>query len=98
MFGYIIAAVQLKLPHTFVKSIVVSVTDAERREGWKYVDEIPNDRVCEVNDVPMPPSARMPIALHYCQRYFLGEVRFRTSCFVSWHIAFRTSLSLLYLV
>jgi hypothetical protein len=86
MFGYIIAAVQLKLPHTFVRSIVVSVTDAERREGWKYVDEIPNDRVCEVNDVPMPPSARMPIALHYCQRYFLGEVRFRISCFVVRHI------------
>jgi hypothetical protein len=74
MVGWIIASVQLKLPHSFVKSIVVSEVGLQKREGWAYVDRIPDDRICETDGIPMPRTAPMPIGLHYCQRYMLGEV------------------------
>lgn len=47
-----------------------------KHEGWKYIDQLSDDQVCPVDDdLPMPPSAQMPVGLHYCQRYMLGEVR-----------------------
>jgi hypothetical protein len=73
-YGLIIAAVQLDLPHTLVKSIVVSMTESDEREGWLFVDDLPDEDVCDVNSWSRNP--RMPIVLHYCGRYHLGKFFF----------------------
>jgi hypothetical protein len=66
MFGYIIATTQLHLPHTLIRSIVVSTTTTSTREGWPYVDAIPPDQLCSPH-----PTAALPVGLHYCKRYLL---------------------------
>ena len=50
-----------------IKSLVVSTTGAGNREGWPYIDAIPNDKVCSPDDAPLP------VGLHYCKRYLLGK-------------------------
>jgi hypothetical protein len=69
MYALIIASVQLNLPFTFIKSIVVSETTSKDREGWPYVDDLPDDQIW-----PPPIDAPLPIGLHYCKRYNIGEV------------------------
>ena len=49
MFGYCVASAHLKLPHTMIKSIVVSTTETQR-EGWPLIDALPDDQICD------PPS------------------------------------------
>ena len=67
MQGFIWATYKLHLPHTLLKSIVVSTTVSQHREGWAYVDALPDNQVCA------PPAlAKLPIGLHYCKRYALG--------------------------
>lgn len=73
-YGLIIAAVHLNLPHTLVKSIVVSEIDTDDREGWAFVDALPDEDVCNVDKWSNNP--RMPIILHYCGRYALGKFFF----------------------
>lgn len=68
MFGLIIACLQLKLPFTFIRSIVVSTTVTLDREGWPYIDALPDDQICSP-----APDAKLPIVLHYCQRYVLRD-------------------------
>jgi hypothetical protein len=68
MYGYVLATVQLKLPHTLIKSIVVSTTTAVNREGWSMIDDLPDDQLCHP-----PDTSRLPIALHYCKRYYAGK-------------------------
>lgn len=63
MFGFIYATVELKLPFTLIKSIVVSVTTTPNREGWKFIDDLKEEEACDP-----PSSARLPIGLHYCKR------------------------------
>jgi hypothetical protein len=71
MYGLIFAGVELNLPFTFTRSIVVSDSGAApSREGWPFIDALRDEELCNV-----PKSARMPIALHYCKRYMLGNVR-----------------------
>ena len=65
MFGYIIASAHLELPHTLIKSLVVSTTETLNREAWSFVDNLPE--VC-----PHPPPSGI-FALHYCKRYILGK-------------------------
>ena len=67
MQGFIWATYKLNLPHTLIKSIVVSTTQSHHREGWPYVDALPDNEVCAP-----PASAKLPIGLHYCGRYALG--------------------------
>lgn len=74
MYGLIIAAVQLKLPHTLVKSIVVSTTTSDNREGWEFVDDLPDSELCNVGE--WSKNERMPIVLHYCKRYLLEKFFF----------------------
>jgi len=73
-YALIIGNVQLNLPHTLVKSIVVSSTASTDREGWDYVDNLPDKEVCDVDSWSRNP--RMPIVLHYCGRYHLGRFFF----------------------
>jgi hypothetical protein len=69
MYGFIIATTQLNLPHTLIKSLVVSTTESGDREGWPYIDALPNSQICG----PRPASTDLPIGLHYCKRYMLGR-------------------------
>lgn len=57
-----------------MKSIAVSNTDTRDREGWAFVDALPDDEVCAVEKWGSNP--KMPIVLHYCQRYLLGRFFF----------------------
>ena len=70
MYGYCIATAHLKLSHTMLKSIVVSTTKT-RREGWSFIDALPDDQVCNP-----PLDADLPFVLHYCKRYWLGSFFF----------------------
>jgi hypothetical protein len=78
MFGYIIASAHLNLPHTLIKSLVVSTTVAHNREGWSFVDAMPN--VCSnINPIDNTNGNGNSngngglFALHYCKRYILGK-------------------------
>jgi hypothetical protein len=82
MFGYIFAATQLYLPHTFIRSIVVSTTETRNREGWPYIRDYPDQDVCRpLPTTPEPfqvttditSTTALPIALHYCKRYLLEK-------------------------
>jgi peptidyl serine alpha-galactosyltransferase len=68
MQGFIWATFKLNLPHTLIKSIVVSDTPGQHREGWAYIDNLPDTEVC----VPSKAITALPIGLHYCKRYGLG--------------------------
>lgn len=70
MYGFIYATVTLSLPHTLIKSLVVSVTETKNREGWQYVDGLPEAEVCRN---PSPTIYKLPVGLHYCKRYLLGR-------------------------
>lgn len=70
MYGFCIASAHLKLPHTMVKSIVVSTTITVR-EGWDFIDSIPDEQICSP-----PADANMPFVLHYCKRYYLERFFF----------------------
>jgi hypothetical protein len=39
------------------------VSNDSNREGWAFIDALPDDQVCST-----PESAKLPIALHYCKR------------------------------
>jgi hypothetical protein len=70
MFGYIIATAHLQLPHTFLKSFVVSTTTTAHREGWELVDNLRH--ICTQSQLVETKSSPIPFALHYCKRYLLG--------------------------
>ena len=67
MFGFCSATAHLELPHTMIKSIVVSDTTSKNREGWQFVDALPLDQTCHP-----PETAELPYILHYCKRYLVG--------------------------
>jgi hypothetical protein len=66
MFAYCFAAAHLGLPHRVAQSFMVSDIGSGG-EGWKLVDKMGKDNVCE------PPPDLNPHVLHYCQRYMLGK-------------------------
>jgi len=64
MYGFIFATVQLNLPFTMLKDIVVSTTTSSNREGWEFVDALETKEVCN-----RPQNGtKLPIVLHYCER------------------------------
>jgi peptidyl serine alpha-galactosyltransferase len=84
MYGFIIATVMLKLPFHMIKSIVVSTTGANSREGWPFIDSIPDSDICRVpvaatstTDLSSVQLPTLPTGLHYCGIYLLGTVRRR---------------------
>ena len=77
-----------RISHTLIKSLVVSTTKAIDREGWKFIDDntnLPNSQVCNTslifdsykkhrsNDNDSNNNIKLPIVLHYCGRYLLGD-------------------------
>jgi hypothetical protein len=78
MYGFILATVQLELRMTLIRSIVVSGNPpraAADREGWPYIDALPDDQVCQPISLRESNNNKLPIILHYCQEYNLGKVR-----------------------
>jgi hypothetical protein len=79
MYSFIIATVVLRLPFSLTRSIVVSSTESANREGWPFVDTIPERDICHVptmaatGSVPVEAPV-LPTGLHYCKRYLLGKV------------------------
>ncbi len=47
---------------------MVSETTSSTREGWAYIDAIAENDICAP-----PEKAAMPVGLHYCKRYLLGD-------------------------
>ena len=79
MYGFVIATVMLNLPFQMTKSIVVSTTGAGDREGWPFVDSIPDSDICRIPTTATsgslsPDLPTLPIGLHYCGIYLLGKV------------------------
>lgn len=88
MFAYSMAAAHEDLPHFIVKSYMVSNTDELEIEGWPWIEAL-NDDVCEppeVSSIKDPttgilrsafyPKKSLPILLHYCQFYRIGDYEF----------------------
>jgi hypothetical protein len=82
MYGFVVATVQLELPVTLIRSIVVSgpsQTFTPDREGWPYIDALPDDQVCDPISLQQqqqhPNMNKLSIILHYCQNYAIGKVR-----------------------
>jgi peptidyl serine alpha-galactosyltransferase len=85
MYGFVIATVMLQLPFQMVKSIVISTTSATDREGWPFVDALPDRDICHIpvratsgSFVSSDAYPKLPIGLHYCGIYLLGKVRQHT--------------------
>ncbi|KAL7565366.1 hypothetical protein ACA910_013586 [Epithemia clementina (nom. ined.)] len=85
MYGFIYATVQLQLPMTLIKSLVVSSTESVNREGWDFIDDLPNEQVChdwshhhdgDTSPTSTTMTRKFPIALHYCKRYMYGPLFF----------------------
>jgi hypothetical protein len=80
MYGLVVATVQLELPMTLLRSMVVSGPSATfpNREGWPYIDALPDDQVCDPLSLQQQQQSntnKLPMVLHYCQHYSLGKVR-----------------------
>jgi peptidyl serine alpha-galactosyltransferase len=71
MYAYCLAAAHRELPHQTASSFMISDIAAGRGEGWSYIDQIPNEKVCDDFDIDDVPNV-----LHYCQRYGMGDYFF----------------------
>jgi len=89
MFAFCIAAAHLNLKHQIIDSLMVSDTQISGGEGWPLVDEIPNEKMCNLarNYLPNKEQYALPSVVHLCQRYsvgndwFFGKRRFPTDFF-----------------
>jgi hypothetical protein len=86
MYGFVVATMQLELPMTLLRSIVVSGSSETNpdREGWPHIDALPDDEVCDPLSLrqqqqqqqqPNRNRSKLPIILHYCGNYGIGKVR-----------------------
>jgi len=73
MYAYCVAAAHLKLPHQIVNSMMVSNTGMSSGEGWRFIDKIPAEEVCEYASALDYKKHALPNVLHHCQRYMLGK-------------------------
>jgi peptidyl serine alpha-galactosyltransferase len=73
MYGLIVAAIQLDLPFTLGRSFTVSYTGGTDREGWPLVDQLYDDEICTATASRSQLAPRLPVAIHYCQRYSVGR-------------------------
>jgi len=70
MYAYCSAAAHLGLNHQVFDHGMVSATDAAG-EGWPFIDAIPEAEVCGEHV-----GQKMPLVIHYCQRYIVGGWKF----------------------
>jgi hypothetical protein len=80
MYGLIIAAVQIQMPFTLVRSFTVSSTSSSGdREGWPLVDNLSAADICNATSMSSFSNRiqnQLPVALHYCKRYLVGRYFF----------------------
>ena len=75
MYAYSMAAAHEQLPHTLVHHLMVSNLNAGD-EGWRYVDVLGDNVVnAPVNGIYYP-NLPMPVFLHYCSFYRIGDLGF----------------------
>ncbi|KAL7475584.1 hypothetical protein ACHAW6_001496 [Cyclotella cf. meneghiniana] len=65
MYAYCIAAAHLELPHTLVDSLMIS-SARHRGEGWKFIQDIPSDKICHFAAHPDRFQFSLPSVIHYC--------------------------------
>jgi hypothetical protein len=73
MFAYCLAAAHLGLFHQTAASFMVSSTGIGKAEGWNYIDNIPDDQICQPSSIT---PEQLPNVLHFCQRYGWGPYFF----------------------
>ena len=77
MYAYSMAAAHEKLPHLQLEQYMVSNTDVEPGEGWRFVDQM--DDVCVPPDEHgiFYPGKLVPTIMHYCQFYRAADLGFQ---------------------
>jgi hypothetical protein len=77
MYAFSIASAHLELPHQLVGSLMISDTYVDGGEGWKSIDALPADNVCDYAMNNRSNShTKLPSLLHFCQRYGVGDKAF----------------------
>ena len=79
MYAFSIASAHLELPHQLVGSLMISDTNTDGGEGWKWIDALPADNICDfaLNKMSDDMSQTiLPSVLHFCQRYGVGDKAF----------------------
>ncbi|KAG5189393.1 hypothetical protein JKP88DRAFT_176989 [Tribonema minus] len=69
MFALCIASAHLRLPHTVVRTFMVSNAD-DGNEGWPLIDKLSEDEVCNAHNAP--DTSALPVVIHYCQHFRVG--------------------------
>jgi len=72
MYGWSLAAAHLGLPHTLSESFMVSAVDIGSGEGWRLIDNLGDDEICEFSTLKEKED-KLPYTMHYCQNYWLGK-------------------------
>ena len=72
MYGWVLGAAHLGLPHTLAESFMISATHAGDSEGWPLIDALKDDEVCEYS-IMKEYEDKLPYTVHYCQHYWLGK-------------------------
>lgn len=74
MFAYCIAAAHAGLPHQIVRSLMVSDSAVDKKEGWELIDNVvPAEQICEYAFHLDGMEKPLPHVIHYCQRYMNGD-------------------------
>lgn len=71
MFAYCLGAAHAELAHQTARSFMVSDAYTGNMEGWRYIDNLPKDKVCGGYT-----EEQVPNVLHFCQRYGMGKYFF----------------------
>lgn len=78
MYAFSIASAHLELPHQLVGSLMISDTNTDSGEGWKLIDDLPSNDICNfaMNKMGDDSHIKLPSLLHFCQRYGVGDRAF----------------------
>jgi hypothetical protein len=72
MYAYSMAAAHLHLPHAQYNHFMVSNYRMDE-EGWAWIDRLSEEEICLPANDPVLVDKPLPIFLHYCQYYGLGD-------------------------
>ena len=72
MHAYSIAAAHLQLPHQLAKGFMLSDVTAHHQEAFGFLDNVTRQDACGGANINIPVD-KLPLVMHYCQRYALGR-------------------------
>mmetsp|Transcript_40926 Transcript_40926/g.96041 ORF Transcript_40926/g.96041 Transcript_40926/m.96041 type:complete len:548 (-) Transcript_40926:190-1833(-) len=75
MFAYSWASAHLGLPHQVFHHGMISSIGAQG-EGWDFVNNLEDTEICGPNLLDKNKNSPLPLTMHYCQRYFVGDYFF----------------------